>query len=70
MRTSKEQTVQKGSPDSGLTSRILRGRSYSVRRAAGEVCRELEPGEVVALVRERFALGLTAEESLRALGDG
>ena len=48
---------------------ILRGRSYSVRRAAGEVCRELEPGEVVALVRGRFGLGLTSTEILRALGE-
>jgi N-hydroxyarylamine O-acetyltransferase len=58
-------TVQRAGADA---RRILRGRSYSVRRAAGEVCRELSTDEIVTLVREDFGLALTREEVLAALG--
>jgi N-hydroxyarylamine O-acetyltransferase len=57
-------TVQSAS---ATARRILRGRSYSVRREGGEVLRELTRDEVVTLVREDFGLALTREEVLAAL---
>jgi N-hydroxyarylamine O-acetyltransferase len=58
-------TVQLSTPEA---RHVLRGRTYAVRRALGEVVRELEADEVVALVRGRFGLGLSRAEVLAALG--
>lgn len=47
---------------------FLRGRTYVVQRAAGEVVRELAEAEVVDLVRGRFGLALSPDEVRAALG--
>lgn len=57
-------TVQRATPAARET---LRGRTLTVRRGAEVESRELADEEVVAAVRERFGLDVTAEDVLAAL---
>lgn len=57
-------TVQRSEPE---VRHILRGRTYSVRRADEETRRELTDAEVPDLLRERFGLDLPDDEMLAAL---
>ncbi len=59
-------TVQISKPEA---RHVLRGRSYTVTRGEESVARELEAGEIPALLRERFGLDLPEADVLRAVGD-
>lgn len=53
-------TVQRSAPDE---RRILRGRSYTVRRGTEEAVREIPDDALVSLLTEDFELDLTDEEA-------
>ncbi|MGD2044797.1 MAG: arylamine N-acetyltransferase [Gemmatimonadota bacterium] len=59
-------TVQRSRPSG---RHILRGRTYITQANGDETVREIDPEELPGLLRETFAIEVTDEEALEALGD-
>ncbi len=60
-------TVQRTRPEA---RQILRGRTYTVRRSGGETTCEISGADLAPLLDQEFGLRVSAEDALRALGDG